>query len=291
VTNLPDSLVRFGGELEGAIARELRAERSSRRRRTATRVAVAMTAAGAIGLGVVALPGGDGPVAGRVVDLASASERAAAVLTPASGSIVHEVAVHRELGPDGSVSRWREETWRETSPPYRRREVTTREDGSRVETAATGSAAADLYDPARDTIYTTPPASGPALGTPVQAAEGDPLQTQIADLLRSPGASEPTRVTVDGRDAIRFAFRNRTPDGAVVAWTYVVDASSFRPLRIQIQDPGGSRAQIRFATYGVTKEQDGDRQLLDLRGAHPSATVDATTAGYAAARARLYARP
>jgi hypothetical protein len=291
VTNLPDSLVRFGGELEGAIARDLRAGRASRRRRAATRLAVAATAAGAIGIGVVALPGGDGSGPGRVVDLASASERAAAVLTPAPGSIVHEVAVHRELGPDDTVSQWREETWRETSPPYRRREVTTRADGSRVETAAIGSEAAALYDPARDTIYTTPPPSGPALGTPVQAAEGDPLQTQIAHLLRAPGASEPTRVTVDGRDSIRFAFRDRTPDRAFVAWTYVVDASSLRPLRIQIQDPGGSRAQIRFTTYGVSKEQDGDRQLLDLRGAHPGATVDATAAGYAAARARLYARP
>jgi hypothetical protein len=291
VTTLPDSLVRFGGELERAIARELGAERLARRRRTATRFGIALAAAGAIGLGVVSLPSDEGPVSGRVVDLASASERAAAVLVPASGSIVHEVAVHRQLHSDGTVSHWREESWRETSPPYRRRQVTTRSDGTWVETAAIGSEAAHLYDPASDTIYTTPPDSGPALGTPAPAVEGDPLQAQIVELLRSPGARELTRRKVDGHDSIRFVFRNRTPEGGFVVWTYLIDASSFRPLRMVVEAPGGSRSTIRFEMYEVTKEHDDGQRLLSLRAAHPSASVDATEAGYEAARARLYARP
>jgi len=286
VTRLPDSLIGFGRELERAIARDLRAERSARRRRTTARVAAALAAAGAIGAAVVSLPDHDAPIVGTIVDRASASERAAAELIHAPGSLVHEVAVHRSVGSDGRVTGWRDESWRETSPPYRRREVRTRADGTRIETAAVGSAPTQLYDAATDTIYTNPPRSGPALGTPAPAGDGDPVRRQILRLLRSRDAGETSRLDVGGRDAIRFVFRQVTPGDHPPTWTYIVDATTFTPIQLAI-DGAGARDTITFETYDTI--DDYDERLLSLRAAHPDATVDATEAGYEAARARVRA--
>jgi hypothetical protein len=286
---LPDSLIRFSGELERAVARDLAAERSVRHRRSMVRAAAALGAAGAIALGVVALPGEKAPVAGWIVDSASASERAAAALSPAPGSLVHEVAVHRSARSDGIVSTWREESWRETSSPYRRRHLTTRADGTRIETAAVGSEPAQLYDAASDTIYTNPPGTGAALGTPPPAGDGDPLRGQILQLLRSRDARGISRQQVGGRDAIRFVYRNAAPGGGVLTWTYLVDATDFRPIQVTIAAADGSRDTITFETYDSTS--DYDERLLSLRATYPNADVDATEAGYEAARARLYSSP
>jgi hypothetical protein len=286
---LPDSLIRFRGDLERAIARDLIAERSARHRRTMARGAAALAAVAAIAFGVVALAPDDAPVVGRIVDSASASQRAAAVLSAAAGSLVHEVAVHRRARSDGSMSTWREESWRETSAPHRRRHVTTRADGTRIETATVGSEAAQLYDAARDTIYTNPPRSGAALGTPAPAGDGDPLRAQILQLLRSRDAREISRQQVRGRDAIRFVYRNAAPGGSVVTWTYAVDATDFTPIEVTTAVAGEPRDTITFETYESTHGYD--ERLLSLRAAHPDADVDATEAGYEAARARLYSSP
>jgi len=285
VTSLPDSLIRFGGDLERAIARDLSRRPPARSRRTmAARVGVALVAAGAVGAVVATLPGRDTPIVGGVVDPASAAERAAAVLSPDPGSLVHEVAVHRTVAPGGAVTSWREEDWRETAAPYRRREVMTRPDGMRIETAEVGSQPAQLYDPATNTIYTDPPDSAPSLGTPAPAGDGDPLRQQIVQLLRSGDARDVSHQVVGGRDAIRFVFRDTNAGGGAPTWTYVVDAATFRPIQLTVEAAGDPADTISFETYDV---DDDDAGLLTLRGAHPGAAVDQTEAGYEAALARL----
>jgi hypothetical protein len=283
VTRLPDSLIRFGGDLESAIARDLRVRRSARRRRSTAGVVVALAAAAGIGGAVVALPGHDAPIVGGIVDPALASERAVAAISPAAGSLVHEVAAHRSVRPDGHAIAWRDEEWRETAPPYRRREVTTRADGSRIETAAVGSGPAQLYDAASDTIYTVP-GPGAALGTPVAAGEGDPMRSQIVQMLRSGAAGPVSRQVVGGRDAIRFIFRDAAAGDDAPTWTYTVDATTYRPIRLVVADAGGATDTVAFERYEATGDDPG---LLSLRAAHPDAAVDATRAGYAAALSRL----
>lgn len=287
MTGLPDSLTRFGEQLERAIEREGAAR--GRRRRVAVRMAAATAAAGAIVAGVASLPGDGttGVVPGPAT--AAAAERAAAVLSPAAGGIVHDVAVYRALGADGSVSTWREETWRQTSRPYARRQVVTRPGGAPVETTTTGDGATDLYDPATNVIYTHPAGDGPALGTPMAAGDGDPLAEQMSGLLRSGKAQAVSRSTAGGRRVIRFAYENALPGGGAVRWTYVVDAETYRPVELTSASPDGSRVTTRFETYETLDATADTRALLSLAAQHPGATVDGSEAGYRAAASRLAA--
>jgi hypothetical protein len=271
---LPASLHRFGDQLERAIERE---RLTVRRRRRALRLALATTAAAALALGLVALPGADRAGVQPRVATASAAERAAAALAVAPGAIVHQRAAYRPVNRHRTRSTRREETWRQTAEPYARREITVRGD-ARTETASVGERPAQLYDPATNTIYTNPPA-GPALGTPVAAGDGDPLADQMASLLRSGAARAVNRAG----DTIRFAYSNPLPDGEAEAWTYVVDARSYEPRRLTVEDPDGSRMTTRFETYERLTTGDA---LLDLRAQHPSAALDHTEAGYQAALLR-----
>jgi hypothetical protein len=292
MSELPDSLARFDRLLERAIERDKRHRRRRDRRRLLLRVSAATVIAGAIALGAASLVADDGPVVGTsIVGLASAHERAAAVLTPARGSIVHEVASHRHEDPDGSVSRWRDETWRQTSPPYARRQVTTRDGGIRVETATVGRQATQLYDAATGTIYTNPPTSGPALGTPMPATEGDPLRTQLLELLRSDDARDAKETTRGRRRVIRFSLDNMWPDGSVTKWSYVVDAGTYRPILLTTSTADGARTTTRFERYATLAPTEQSTALLSLRAQHPIATLDATEAGYQEAQARVYAQP
>ena len=282
----PESLTRFGQELERAIARDVLARRPVRRRRTAARGVAALATAGAIALGVVVLTGDDTPGLGPVADPAAAAGRAAAALAPPAGALVHEIQMHRSAGAGGGESTWREETWRETAPPFRRRSITIRPDGTRIETAAVGAQPAQLYEAATGTIYTDPPDAGPALGTPMPAAAGDPLRAQILSLLRSRDARDVGRVEIGGRDAIRFVYPNAVPGGGHVTWSYLVDAGDFTPIRITAEEGGRLRDTVTFQAYEAASGVDPG--LVSLRAAHPGAEVDATEAGYAAALARLF---
>ncbi|MDA0140873.1 hypothetical protein [Solirubrobacter deserti] len=245
----------------------------------------------AIALGAFSLPIDDTSVAPPGVSTASAAERAAAVLSAPPGSVVHEIAVYRQVAADGNASSWRTETWRQTSRPYARREITTRTDGARVETAIVGDRPAQLYDRATNTIYTNAPDAGPALGTPMPAADGDPMREQLADLLRSGRAREQQRSTADGRDVIRFAYRNPLPSGAAEHWTYLVDARTYEPIQLTATSPDRSRVTTRFETYRTLDATDDTTAQLSLQEQHPDAAVDRTETGYEAARSRLYSVP
>jgi hypothetical protein len=283
-TPLPDSLARFGYQLEEAVARDRRA---GRRRRVTIRMSAVMAAAAAIAAGTVWLGSSSTTLAPPGVATASAAERAAAVLSPGPGSIVHYGAANREIAPDGSVSTWREETWRATTRPYARREVITHEGGAAIETATVGEGPTELYDPAANTIYTNPPAGAPALGTPVPAGDGDPLVTELKDILRSGDVRAVQRSTIGGRAVISFADDNPVPGGGVVHWTYVVDAASYEPLSLSTTSPDGSRSTEQFLTYESLKPSTQTKSLLSLRAVHPGAAVNDTPAGYQAAQARI----
>jgi len=288
MNSLPDSLSRFGGQLEGAIERELSAGR--RRRRIMVRSSVAIVVATAFTVGALSLPAENLTVTPPRVATASAAERAAAVLSAAPGSIVHEVATYRAVASDGSVSRWSEEAWRQTSRPYARRQVTVRDGGARVETATVGDRATHLYDRATNTIYTNPPDGDPALGTPMPATDGDPLREQLLSLLRSGDARAVTRSAAGGRAVVRFRYANPLPEGGAVQWTYLVDGETYEPIEVTSESPDGLRVETRFETYETLAASAEARGFLDLRTQHPEAALDRTEAGYQAAQTRAYAR-
>jgi hypothetical protein len=169
MTDLPTSLVRYRGELETAIGRELLSRR--RGRRPVLRIAVVTGAAAAVAVGAfTTLPGNPG---GSLVEPASAAQRAAAALAAPQGSIVHVDMVVDQRNADGSHTSWRVESWQETEPPYELRERVT----------GTGSAGA----------------------TP-QPATAQPFRQQVLDLLRSGKLTRSGSATVDGRPTVSFAW-------------------------------------------------------------------------------------
>jgi hypothetical protein len=265
-------------------------ERPSRSRSRArpsppSRTAAATAAAAAIAATAVSLPGDGTTAISPGPATASAAERAAAILSPPPGSIVHDVATYRSVAPDGSLSTWREQSWRQTSRPYTRRQVTTR-DGVRAETATVANGDTRLYDATTNTIYTNPPDAGPSLGTPAPAGDGDPLRRQMANLLRSGDA----RIISRSRAVVRFAYENPLPDGRAVKWTYVINARTYEPIRLTAASPDGSRVTTQFQTYETLDATADERALLSLRAQHPDATVDRSETGYLAAQSRIYGR-
>ena len=102
MTNLPPSLDRFRFQLERAVAADLR----RRRRRRAVGLAAAVCAVLVV---VNLLPsGGDRP--GGVAP-ASAVERAAQVLQPRKGEILHMHIVGRQFEDGRPDVRWEHESW------------------------------------------------------------------------------------------------------------------------------------------------------------------------------------
>lgn len=209
---VPASLVQFRHDLEAAIERERRGSR--RTRRLALRVAVASGAAAAVAVGALTLLPGD--PAGRLVERASAAERAAAALAPAPGSVVHVELVVTQTAADGSRTTWREESWQQTSPPYDVRRVVT-------------------------------PANGAPAGSTPQPATAEPFRDQVLDLLRSGKLSPAGRSVVDGRRTVSFAWS----DGHS-RYEYAVDPATYDPVRWRISRlDGTTAATVTFETYEV----------------------------------------
>jgi hypothetical protein len=254
MTTVPTPLVRFRGELEAAIERQ-RGPR--RRRRAAVRGALATAAiAAAVAGALTALPGDPG---GRLVEPASAAQRAAAALAAAPGSVVHVDLRVTQQNADGSRTSWREQSWQQTAPPYDERRIVTRADGERVETA-TVDGKHELYDARSNSISFS---ATPATPQPVTA---QPFRDQVLDLLRSGGLTESGRATVDGRETISF-----TGSDGHTRFAYTVDAATYAPVRWRF-DPldATAPATVAFETYEVVPAAGAP---LDLTVQHPDAAV------------------
>jgi hypothetical protein len=259
VNTLPPSLVHFERQLEHAIDDR----RSRRRRGLALRATAAAAAAAAIALGVLsALPGNDGLPGPEP----SAAARAAAVLSPSDGAILHTVVLTTLKHLDGSVDRGRTETWQQTSPPYDKREKSERE-------LASADGAVQYYNPRTNTIHTTAPNVAPERA-PRPGTGGGDLREDMLGLLRSSDAREEGRITVEGRPAIRIVSTE---------WkeTLVIDAVTAEPIEYRITSDEGVRVTNRFQTYELLADTDANRRLVSLRAQHPDATVirDVTVEG------------
>ena len=265
MTTLPTSLVRFRGELEAAIRREQHSRRRSRKR-VVLRVAVVAGAAAALAVGAfTALPGDPG---GRLVEPASAAQRAAAALAATTGSIVHIDTVVDQRNPDGSRTSWRTESWQQTAPPYELRQIVTGGNGEPVESATVGGNH-QLYDPKSNTVHVTP--SGRATGTmPGSAtpppATSEPFREQVLDLLRSGKLTRSGRSTVGGRETVSLTWN----DGQT-RYEYTVEAGTYDPVRWRFSPTdANTETTITFKTYEILP---ADQTPLDLTRHHPDATV------------------
>jgi hypothetical protein len=244
-------------EVRAVVARYSR----PRRQRIVLRFAVVAGAAAALAVGALtALPGDPGQ---RLVEPASAAQRAAAALAAAPGSVVHVDLAVDQRNPDGSRTSWRAESWQQTAPPYELRQIATGADGEPVETATVGGKQ-QLYDRATNTVRIGAVGAVPEGATP-QPATAEPFRTQVTELLRTGKLTRSGRATVAGRELVSFVWN----DGQT-RYEYTVEARSYIPVRWRFSTSGGTETTVTFDTYEILP---ADETPLDLTHHHPDASV------------------
>lgn len=234
--------------------------RGRRLPRSTFRVAVAGVVAAAVAFGVLSVLPGSGP---------SPVARAAAVLNPSAGTILHTVVATTSVSPDGTSSSGRTESWRQQAPPFDERTV----DGGRE--TATADGRPEAYVRNDNTLHVLPPGTEmpPPSGSP---GTGDRLLDDIRGYLSSGEAREDGTVLVDGREAVRIVFAGSKS-------TYLVDATTYEPIELRDVADDGTVVTSRFETYELLPATPANLALLSLRKQHPGATVvpDATVEGFA----------
>jgi hypothetical protein len=113
-------------------------------------------------------------------------------------------------------------------------------------------------------------------------ADADPFRDKILSLLQSGQAREDGRLTVDGREAIRFV---RSNSGSTEV--YIVDAATYTPIEFRTTGDGGGTV-LRFVVYEKLSDSSATRGLLDLKAQHPDARIDTDPAAYEKASGRLF---
>lgn len=227
--------------------------------RSAFRFAAAGVVAAVVAFGVLSVLPGSGP---------SAVARAAAVLNPSRGTILHTVVVTTSVNPDGTRSTGRTESWRQQAPPFDERSVTAGRE------TATADGRPEAYIPSDNTLHILPPETElprPS-GSP---GTGDRLLDDTRRYLSSGEAREDGTVIVDGRDAVRIVFAGSKS-------TYIVDAASYEPIELRDVGDDGTVVTSRFETYELLPATPANLALLSLRKQHPGATVvpDVTVEGF-----------
>ena len=230
------------------------------RRRAVPRAVAAPVAAGATLTiaGVLMFaggPGGGGPSA------AAAITQTLHWLNPPAGTVLHVRSTETQGGRTTT-----REYWQSADRPALAREVVDGE--QRFETS--GDA---FYDPATDTIYDRPGATGkPAAkedGTGMPAS--DPVVRKVRILLQAGNMEVTGREVHNGTEA--FAVSLKQGVGRPV-WTLWVSAANGKPL--ELRDPGRDANEapqvIRWSAYEVLPGSDA-AGLVTLRGAHPTAHV------------------
>ncbi len=261
MTELPSSLRSYRFALERAAAADLGRRRRRRVGGVAAAVAVVLVVANL-------LPsGGDRP--GGVAP-ASAVERAAAVLQPADGTILHFHMKGRQFEEGRPDIRWEHESWTLVGTGDNRT-VQTPPVGPRVETAY-ADGVESLWDDAGGRVVekrTRPEASTPA-------ANGE-FRDEILALLRSKRAKV-TRADRDGRPVLRIAAGPAS---------YVVDARTYTPIEMRTRGTSGGTV-LRFVVYETLPLDRESEQLLSIEALHPDAAVVRDAEEYDALQQRLF---
>jgi hypothetical protein len=260
VTKLPPSLDRFRFQLERAVAADLR----RRRRRRAVGLAAAVCAVLVV---VNLLPsGGDRP--GGVAP-ASAVERAAQVLQPRKGEILHMHIVGRQFEDGRPDVRWEHESWTLVGTGENR-SVQTQPFGPVAETAYLDDVES-LWDETGGRVVEKR-AARPEASTP--AANGA-FRDEALAMLRSPRANVKRE-----RHIVRITA-GRT--------AYVVDGRTYAPIELRTRGTSGGTV-LRFESYESLPLNAETEKLLSIAAQHPGAPVVRDAAAFEAVQAELFAK-
>lgn len=247
MTRIPPSLDRYRFQLERAVAADLRRRRRRRVGGVGAAVVVVLVA-------VSLLPSSEDRPGG--VAPASAVERAAQVLQPREGEILHMQMVGRQFADGAPDIRWEHESWTLVGTGENRT-VQTPPSGPVAETAyADGVESA--WDEASGRVVERQ-AGRPEPTTP--AANGE-LRDDVLAMLRSPRAKV-TRQTRRGDPVLRIAKAGTT---------YLVDGRTYAPIELRTRGTGGGTV-LRFVAYESLPRDAETEKLLSIAAQHPGASV------------------
>jgi hypothetical protein len=169
------------------------------------------------------------------------------------------------------------ESWKETSPPYRSRDLTYPAywAGTRVEMGASGRERY-AYDPLSKTIYESSSASAGSFADPA---------ARNRQMIESGRWKVAKRTTIDGRPVMRI-------DNAIPTVVYYVDAQTYELVRIESQgyplkqrgtpkpptcsysispETPATKTVDKLLTYEYLPPTKANEKLLDIQKQHPSA--------------------
>lgn len=267
MSQMPPLMHRYRRELEAAITAE---RRRTRRRRLGGVAAVLAAVVVALNL----LPSdGERPLP-AAVEPANAVQRAAQVLEPPRGTILHVHMKGRQFEDGRPDIRWSHETWMRVGEDAVRT-VQVQPGGIVAETARSGRSDM-LWDAAKTRVVqrTIPPEEYSPGGA------GDEFRAEILQLLRSGQAAVTGRREVDGRAALEITG----DDGSR---SFLVDADSYVPIELRTRGTGGGTV-LRFVAYETLPLDDDTEQLLSISAQHGGAPVVKDAAAFQALAAELF---
>jgi hypothetical protein len=275
---LPASLIDYREALEDAVRRDLGRRR---RRGLALRWAVAAAAVAAAALGALGLVSRHGASA-SVVD------RAAAAVAASPGTILHVDMRGSQTNPDGSTITWRDESWQQQSAPHNSRQLQIAPDGSVVETATAGGRE-EVYDPARNTIYVSAPAStatpaelnsydiepGPKPGTAILRMPGRAAQAKGADVTTAVITTKQAEGLRAGTEVIAFKVGLKSKK---ISLTVIPASSVPKPPPASAGDSSADPTSSDFRGQILALLRSGEARVVGHRTIDGQDTIEIASA-------------
>jgi hypothetical protein len=151
---------------------------------------------------LIVSPGSEGPGRPGVAEARAILRGAAAGLAVPAGAVLHTTYTAVQPFPNGRSTRWREDDWQETSPPYSKRYIFSPAGQPSQEYTFTAGRM-QLYDPQRNTIYTNE--SPPPYTVRPAARAGRYLLTPAGTRSTITITATQLRGLRDGQDTIVFS--------------------------------------------------------------------------------------
>jgi hypothetical protein len=291
--SFPDTLLHQQKEY---LMREIQRERQPRSRRSRSPVlgvGVAAVAAVALAVGLVfgvVLPrAADNPPVAQMgvtttsapvptvspsiieaVPVALVLQKTLVATTASQGDVLHVVV--SGIDTDGATSR--EEVWWTSGTAGKYRSAMEVNGHLLSEVAYDSNGLVQEYDAKADSIVERPEEAARSKVLAVSALDG--YREEVQRLLASGLVVEDGHEQVGGRDAVRIV--EEIGDGTKNV--FLIDAETYAPIEWRIGERGENRV-IHFDVYEKLPGTPENLRLLDLKAAHPGATVQTASAAAA----------
>ena len=288
MSSLPESLVRFGAELEDAIGRELKSQatarsngrlarvlRAARRRPGRTTVAVMAVVGAAAAALFTSTPWQSSPGFLEPAEAALFLKRTEAALTPPPGKVLHFKMVQgSSFGSSCTVTQPPIEYWIDQTPPYNYRAFDVEQAGFGFCKAGTSieiGGAAAIREPAL--MFLSPNTLTTVPHRPIRAT-GPGWVEGLRRAIKEGSARYDGRTVLAGRalERIRIVCNHANFPPCASDIRAYVDLKTRRPVRVEW---GGGRFYQDFLKYEYLPGTPVNRALAEIRAQHPDAKLAA----------------